>query len=397
MPASPLSVWATNGLLVLAESRHRVTHGPFSFGILSSALPTPCGLATFTTALGTALVEQGFEVGVVRVLDEPDEHPTTGLAEIGTLVASDPATIPATIAALNQCDVAIVQHEFGLYGGPDGDDVLRVMAGLTVPSIAILHTVLLRPSQHQFDVMNEVGRLASRVVVMTATANRTLRSVFAIDEHKVSLIPHGAKVVAASRVTRRHERPLLLTWGLIGPGKGIEWVIDALMTLKDLDPLPCYVVAGRTHPKVLSYSGDTYRESLKERVVRNGVSEMVAFEDSYRSAESLQELIESSDIVVLPYDSLDQVTSGVLVDAIAAGRPVIATAFPHSIELLSTGAGIIVGHCDAEEMSSAIRMALTVPGYIDEMTAEARRIAPTLGWGTVARQYYDLADEMVAS
>jgi polysaccharide biosynthesis protein PslF len=367
-----------------------------SIGIVSSALPTPCGLATFTSALGTALEELGHDVGVVRVLDVPEARGENRMHELGTLVASDPSTIAGTVDVLNRCDVVIIQHEFGLFGGLDGDDIVDVMKGLTVPIIAILHTVLLRPTEHQFEVMNDVGRLATAVVVMTATAERTLDSVFEIDDRKVSLIAHGATIVGASKDLPISDRPRLLTWGLIGPGKGIEWVIDALPSLRDLDPLPLYVVAGRTHPKVLSAFGDVYRESLKARVAANDVDDMVLFDDSYRSADALQDLIESANIVILPYDSTDQVTSGVLVDAIAAGRPVIATAFPHSIELLSTGAGLIVGHRDAADISEAIRTALTVPGYELEMAAEARRIAPSLGWAAVARQYADLARTIVA-
>jgi glycosyltransferase involved in cell wall biosynthesis len=155
--------------------------------------------------------------------------------------------------------------------------------------------------------------------------------------------------------------------------------------------LPLYVVAGRTHPKVLAHSGDAYRNSLMARAELDDVRDMVVFDDSYRPLASLQLLIESADIIILPYDSVDQATSGVLVDAIAAGRPVIATAFPHAVELLRSGAGMIVAHNDVEALSVALRRVLTEPGLADKMAAEARRIAPSLSWDHIASQYSMLA------
>jgi hypothetical protein len=162
---------------------------------------------------------------------------------------------------------------------------------------------------------------------------------------KVVTIPHGATVPVGSAL------PLsggvsLLTWGLLGPGKGIEWVIDALAMVPELHDKVHYTVAGQTHPKIRANDGESYRDMLKRRAHLLGVSSLITFDDRYRSLDSLLELVNQSTCVVLPYDSDDQITSGVLVDAVSAGRPVIATAFPHADELLATGAGIVVPHRD---------------------------------------------------
>lgn len=369
---------------------------PLTIGVLSSALPTPCGISTFTKALGTALEHHGHRVGVVRVLDVAEDTRVDGLTQLGTLVANDPRSIDAAADALNRCDVAIIQHEFGLYGGPDGEDVVSVMERVTVPMIAIMHTVLREPSPHQREVADAVLALADNVVVMTAVAQKILLQGYHADVARVSLIPHGASVITERHAAPKNRRPRLLTWGLIGPGKGIERVIDSLMTLTDINPSPLYVVAGRTHPKVLAHSGDVYRESLVARAEANDVRDMVVFDDSYRSLASLQNLIESADVIILPYDSKDQATSGVLVDAIAAGRPVIATAFPHAVELLGSGAGIIISHNDVDALSRALRRVLTEPGLAERMAAEAQRIAPSLSWDVIAAQYADIAQDLVA-
>jgi glycosyltransferase involved in cell wall biosynthesis len=358
-----------------------------SYGFLSSAPPTPCGLATFTAALGTTLTAQGADVSLVQVLDTPDDASTSKLPVIAQLVASDPSSIERATAALNSCDVVVIQHEYGLYGGRDGDDVLKVIGGLYVPRIAILHTVLTKPTTHQVEVLNAVIEGVDVVVVMTKGAAATLRRIYELGHTTLEVIPHGAKVNKSVNTRRGAPRPKILTWGLIGPGKGIEWVIDAMVALKDLVPRPVYVVAGRTHPKVLAHQGDSYRRSLIQRVAENGVGEMVQFDNSYRDLSSLSALIESADVVVLPYDSKDQATSGVLVDAIAAGRPVVATEFPHANELLATGAGITVAHKDAAALARALRLVLSDTKLATDMASEARLLGAGLSWGAVAAQF----------
>jgi glycosyltransferase involved in cell wall biosynthesis len=365
-----------------------------SYSILSTYPPTPCGLATFTAALGEGLVSNGAEVGVVRVADGSRASSRMVLGELENNV---PASVAEATARLSDCDVAIVQHEYGLYGGTDGDEVLDILRGLTVPSIVIAHTVLLEPSNHQRAVLEAVADAASAVVVMTEAARDRLCNGFDVDESKVTTIPHGAATPKLQDRPDQWTRPMLLTWGLLGAGKGIEWAIDALAHLTDLRPRPRYVIAGRTHPKVIAYEGERYRDMLIQRSWAQGVAASVTFDDSYRDVQSLTELIQQASVVVLPYDSRDQVTSGVLVDAIAAGRPVVATAFPHAIELLSSGAGIVVPHGNSAALAYAVRRVLTEPDLAAEMAEEANRLAPDLGWTAVAHRYAHLADRVVSS
>jgi len=367
------------------------------WGILSSSPPTACGIATFTTALGKALVRRGENVSLIRILEGGDLPATTPFAVASELRAGDSASIGRSAWALNRCDVALIQHEFGLYGGKDGDEVVAVMARLTVPVMSILHTILPDPTDHQRAVLNRVLELSTCVVVMTSAAEATLRRRYHVGDTWVRVIPHGAALGQADKSPLVGTSPILLTWGLIGPGKGIEWVIDAMAYLRDLTPRPRYIVAGRTHPKVLAYEGDVYRRLLERRVQENGVGDMVFFDNNYRKLASLNELIASVAVVILPYDSPDQATSGVLVDAIAAGRPVIATSFPHSIEMLSSGAGIVVEHRNSRAISAAIRKIVTHPELAESMAAEARRIAPSLSWDGVALQYVDLAREILTN
>jgi glycosyltransferase involved in cell wall biosynthesis len=342
--------------------------------------------------LARGLEGNGASVGVVRIADQVRSSDPSVLAELEN---DTPASVAEATAALNGCDTAILQHEYGLYGGTDGDEILDILRGLTVPSIVVAHTVLLHPTDHQKEVLEAISEVAGAVVVMTQTAQERLRTLFDVDPSKVMMVPHGAAMAPGNYRPDRSGRPLLLTWGLLGRGKGIEWAIDAMVDLKDLQPRPRYVVAGRTHPKVLSSEGEAYRDMLVARTWAKGVAPSVTFDATYRDLTSLNQLIQDASVVVLPYDSKDQVTSGVLVDAIAAGRPVVATAFPHAVELLSSGAGIVVPQRDPVALAAALRRVLTEPGLSASMAGEAARLAPALSWPAVARQYAALADGLV--
>ncbi len=364
-----------------------------AYGILSTYPPTPCGLATFTAALASGLEANGASVGVVRVADGTTSSGPRVIAELDNGV---PASVRHATAALNSCGTVIVQHEYGLYGGTDGDEMLDILRALTVPVIVVAHTVLLDPTSHQKQVLEAICETASAVVVMAETARKRMCSRFDVDASKVTMIPHGATLASPEYQPDRSGRPVLLTWGLLGRGKGVEWAIDAMSDLKDLRPRPRYVVAGRTHPKVLSLEGEAYRDMLVARTWSQGVAPSVSFDATYRDLASLTHLVQDASVVVLPYDSQDQVTSGVLVDALAAGRPVVATAFPHAVELLSSGAGIVVPHRDAAALGAALRRVLSEPGLAASMACEAARLAPGFAWPAVARQYVALADELRA-
>jgi len=365
-------------------------------GLLSTYPPKLCGLATFTAALEAGLMRAGDRVTVVAVDDGEDGRAAPPRTQ-HQLVNGSPASVRETATVLSRADVAIVQHEYGIYGGADGDEVIDVLSSLTVPAIVILHTVLTDPTAHQRSVLETVCDLAARVVVMTEAAGARLTAGYSIDASKVVTIPHGASLPVA-----RHEparggdggRPQLLTWGLLGPGKGIEHVIRAMSMLDDVRPRLRYTVAGATHPKVFARDGDRYRQSLIREARAMGVASSVKFDDSYRDVPALTRFVSSASLVVLPYDSRDQVTSGVLVDAIAAGRPVIATAFPHAVELLSDGAGIVVPQRDPVALAAAIRETTSDPAVLDAMAARAREIAPSLSWGAVAAEYRALCDAL---
>lgn len=367
---------------------------PRRYAVVSTFPPTPCGVATFSAALCGGLDRNGDEVAVVRVGDTGEVEDPWVVAELSD---TDPVPSTEARAAIDRSDVLIVQHEYGLYAGDDGDAIVTLLESVDVPAIVVAHTVLRAPTAHQRLVLEAVCDAADAVVVMTDAGRHRLVTGFDVDPAKVDVIPHGAAVTPEAEARYDPSARRLLTWGLLGPGKGIEWAIEALALLDDVRPAPSYLIAGDTHPKVAAVKGDDYRDMLRRRAASAGLADSVTFDAGYRGLEALASLIAASSVVVLPYDSPDQVTSGVLVDAIAAGRPVVATAFPHAAELLATGAGIVVPRRDPGALAGAIRRVLTEPGLAESMAAEARRLAPELAWPAVAARYAALGASLIES
>lgn len=372
---------------------------PVRLGLLSTYPPTQCGIATFCESLAGQLRAAGAHVGVVRLTDDrerqdaPVVHQWVGGERHGAAKAA---------AALDRHDVAVVQHEYGIFGGPDGEEVLDVLARVTVPVVTVLHTVLTTPTPGQRRVLEGVVRASSVLVTMTETARDRLLAGWDVDPARVVVVSHGAvdnraPMAATESAPEAHaERPVtVLTWGLLSQGKGIEWALRGLAELRDRGHAPVYRVVGQTHPRVLEREGEVYRERLVALADRLDLAPAVHFDNRYLPGPDLRGIVRAADVVLLPYDSREQVTSGVLTEAVAAGKPVISTSFPHAVELLSGGAGLLVPQGDHVAIADALERILTEPGLADRMTATSHRLAESLLWPAVARRYIELATELV--
>ncbi len=364
-----------------------------TIAMLSTYPPSQCGIATFAQSLMMHMESGGCAVIPIRLVDEA----TVGGTQTSEWVRDDYVSMRRAAAALNQNDAIVIQHEFGIYGGSDGSDLLDLLEYVRVPVITVLHTVLTNPSHHQREVMSRILDYSDCLVTMTETARDRLISGWSIHPGRVTVIPHGAddnRLPQTLEATDR--RPTVLTWGLLGVGKGIEWGIRALSGLKDLEPAPIYRVVGQTHPRVRERDGEAYRERLVTLAESLGVADLVEFDDRYLSSADLRETVRAADVVLLPYDSREQVTSGVLIDAIAAGKPVVSTAFPHAVELLTRGAGLLVPQGDADSLSHALRRVLTEPSLAASLGEAAHREADGVLWPAVAGRYLELAAALSA-
>ena len=369
-----------------------------SVGFVGTYPPTKCGIATFTASLAKAIAPAGSgrRAVVISCVGMPGmlRYPSEVAAE---LVSGSSASRGAVADVLNELDVVVLQHEFGIFGGEDGSEAVDLVASLSVPVIVVLHTVPRHPTPGQREVVERLAQLADQVVVQSSAARSRLLEMHKIEPKGVCVIPHGApaNLTAAVSTPDPARSPVVLTWGLLGPSKGIEWGVEAMALLRDVEPRPRYVVAGQTHPRILETWGEEYRESLVAQAVALGVDHLVEFDNAYRDTASILARIREADIVLLPYLSREQVVSGVLVEAIASGKPVVSTRFPHAQELLGQGSGILVPHESAEGIADALRRLLTDPVLAFRTAAVSRRQAPSLFWENVGASYLRLASKLV--
>ncbi len=369
-----------------------------SIGFVSTYPPTVCGLATYTSSLINGIAyDRGSRSGL-GVVSLTDRHASPRPRDVvfRHRVGHGPS-LDAALRALNSYDAVSIQHEFGIFAGPDGVEVMDLVAGVTVPTAVTFHTVLENPTDHQSLIIAGLSEHADRIVVMSEAASARLTRRYGMDPGEIDVIPHGADARLARPSLVDGDRPLVLTWGLIGPGKGLETAIEAFSQLTDLDPAPRYLIAGSTHPNVVAASGESYREGLVSLVAGLGLEELVEFDDRYLDGAALARLVRSAEIVVLPYESLEQVTSGVLVEAIAAAKPVVATCFPHAVELLSRGAGLTVPHGDPRALGGALRQLLTNRSVMARMGGEARRMADGWYWPTIGRRFGTMMSALAAA
>ncbi|WP_251439842.1 glycosyltransferase [Microbacterium sp. USTB-Y] len=369
------------------------------YGFVSTFPPTRCGLATFTAALaGVLAARPGDESVIVRVDDGVPAGPSLPRSRLRIAGILHPGDLPSRIraaVALNRCDVVVVQHEYGIYGGTDGEEVIDLLDRIRRPVVTVMHTVLATPRPHQRTVTVAVADRSDAVVAMTATGSQLLVDEFGIPSSRLRLIPHGVDQWSLSMPAGAPHPPTVLTWGLLGPGKGIEWGIRAVALMKATGSAPVYRVLGQTHPKVILESGQRYRRALWALADELGVGELVEIDGRYREPEELALDVAATDVILLPYDSREQTTSGVLVEAVAAGRPVIATRFPHAVELLSEGAGLLVDQKNpaqiAEAITSTLRKVATAPAARRQIVHE-----PLVnGWSSVGAQYRALAADLM--
>ena len=359
--------------------------------MVSTFPPTQCGIATFAESLTRALAHAGATVEMVDLPAGPETPPHEATLHRHRGYQD----LPVTAYLLNSFDVVILQHEFGIWDGQDGHGIVDLIGMVATPVVTVLHTVPSAASGGQRRALQRILDLSDAVVVLSHSAFRRLTQDFSVRPDTLVMIPHGATALwHRRRPAEDNATHRILTWGLLGHGKGLEWGIRAMAILRDRGVAGEYVIAGATHPNVRRSEGEAYRRSLLDLARKLGVSASVTVADDYLSDDGLSQLICESSLFLLPYDSREQITSGVLVEAIAAGGPVIATRFPHAAELLGTGAGILVDHGDPIAIADAVEHALRDGEASERMRERSRALAADLDWGRVGDNYLTLADQL---
>ncbi|HEY2094028.1 MAG TPA: glycosyltransferase family 4 protein [Thermoanaerobaculia bacterium] len=361
--------------------------------MLGNHLPRHCGIATFTTDLSDAIATVGPDLDcfVVAMSDGRQRYAYPPRVRF-ELPDNDPAayTRAADFLNVNAVDVLSLQHEYGIFGGKAGSHLLPLLRQLRMPIVTTLHTILAAPNLHQRRVMDEITTLSDRLVVMTPGGAALLREVHGVAEAKIDVIPHGIPNVPFAGSKNRlgvEGRPLVLTFGLLSPDKGIEHVIDALPTIVAHYPDVIYIVLGATHPHIVERHGETYRLMLEDRAKRLGVDGNLIFHNRFVSQAELSEFLAAADIYITPYLNPEQITSGTLAYALGAGKAVISTPYRYARELLDDGRGLLVPFGDASAIAAEIVGLLDDPERRLALRRRASEHGRTMLWPSVAHAY----------
>jgi glycosyltransferase involved in cell wall biosynthesis len=363
---------------------------------VSNYLPRQCGIATFTHDLRQSLAARHPDttVGVLAINDQPEgyDYGKEVRFEIQEQRLRDYHGA-AEFLRLNGFDMLCLQHEFGIYGGKSGGHVLGLLREVRLPVVTTLHTILEEPTLQQRKVMDEIVRESERLVVMTERGRTILRQTYDAPWSKIDLIPHGipdTPFLAPDRLKGGlglDGRTVLLTFGLLSPGKGIAHAIEAMPEIARQHPEAIYVVLGATHPNLVRHEGERYRLGLERLVEKLGMERHVAFYNRFVALDELKQFIGAADIYLTPYLAKAQATSGTLCYAFGCGKAVISTPYWHAEELLADGRGVLVPFNDAKAVAGAVNGLLDDPKRLQAMSAQAYRLGREMIWSRTAELY----------
>ena len=365
--------------------------------MLGNHLPRRCGIATFTTHLAQAIgdARPAADCFVLAMNDAAHHHAYPSRVRF-EIAENDIGAYRRAADFLNvgAADVVLVQHEYGIFGGPAGAHVLTLLRDLRMPIVTTLHTILAEPNIAQRRVLDELTRLSERVVVMSRQGADLLMQVHGVPESKIDVIPHGIPAVPVGDAGSKDRlgvagRSVLLTFGLLSSDKGIEYVLDALPEICARRPDVVYIVLGATHPHVVEREGETYRLMLEHRARRLGVAEHVIFHDRFVSQEELVDFLAAADIYITPYVQPAQITSGTLAYAIGAGKAVISTPYLYAREVLAEGRGVLVPWRDPSAIAREVVDLIENDTRRHELSARGAAYGRSMLWPAVAERYLE--------
>ncbi len=367
---------------------------------VSTYPPQRCGIATFTSDLAAAVGDR--EIVALQPPVKPGFYPAEVTLRITRDVAADYLTAARWIDA-RPFDVVSVQHEYGIWGGPDGAYVLDFIKALQTPVVTTLHTVLQTPTPSQRRILTELVHLAAETVVMSESAASLLTRAYGIDPTRLEVVPHGVPsmpIVAPDTVKPQlglTGHTVILSFGLLGPGKGYESAIAAMPAVVRADPTAVYVIVGATHPDLLLSVGESYRKRLAQLAASLGVADRVRFVGRYVAASELALWLSAADIFVTPYPNMEQIVSGTLSYAMGAGKAIVSTPYAYASERLAEGRGRLVAAGSSDALADGlIELALN-----PELRAEHGRLAHEhtrgMHWPEVAATYRQIFAKVAAA
>jgi len=374
-----------------------------SVAVIGNYLPRQCGIATFTTDLVEGLSAEAPDIycWAAAMNDKPEGYPYPEKVrfEINQNKLTD-YSVASQFLNISQTDIVCVQHEYGLFGGPAGSHLLKLLGDLRMPVVTTLHTVLKDPAPEYRSVMCKLSDLSDKLVVMSRKASDFLKDIYAVPEEKIAFIHHGIPDTAFIDPSFNKDKfgvegkKVLLTFGLLSPNKGIENVLQALPAVIKKHPDVVYIILGATHPHILKFHGDAYRIMLQQLVRKLDIGAHVIFQNRFVELKELCEFLGIADIYVTPYLEEAQITSGTLAYAMGTGKAVISTPYWYATEMLAEGRGRIVPFRNPDAIAEQIIGLLDNDVERHAMRKKAYTFSREAVWKDVSRKYLRVFSEV---
>jgi glycosyltransferase involved in cell wall biosynthesis len=370
--------------------------GKVKVAFLSTYPPRECGIATFTQDLLRELNKtKTVEAGVVALSDGEYDYGREVLFEIRQQDRRDYAAAAEKINGLD-LDLLVVEHEYGIYGSEWGSFLLDLVEGVKLPVVVTLHTTLSAPNQLQRDILQKICQKSEATVVMAQNTVPLLSDVYSVDREKIVVIHHGVpRMNLPSREELKREaglegRTVVSTFGLLSPGKGIEYGIRAIGQVAEKHRDILYLILGQTHPVIKRQYGEEYREQLEELVDELGLKNHVQFVNRYLSKADIMRYLKLSDIYLTPYLGKEQAVSGTLAYAVGCGRVIVSTPYAYAEEMLADGRGLLAEFKDSDSIAKQIQFLLDNPQERKKMEEKTQRLGEEMFWDSVAKRYAEL-------
>jgi glycosyltransferase involved in cell wall biosynthesis len=373
---------------------------------LGDHLPRQCGIATFTTdiceSIATEFPQCQCIVGAVNDRLEGYDYPPRIRFEIDEKEL-DSYRRAADFLNINNVEIVLVQHEYGIYGGPAGSHLLALLRDVHMPVITTLHTILREPNPDQRALMKQLDELSNRFIVMAERGKSFLQEIYGVATEKIDVIPHGIPDMPFMDPNFNKDqfgvegKTVLLTFGLLSPNKGIEYVIEALPTILERHPNVVYIILGATHPNVIARDGESYRLKLERLAEDCGVARNVIFYNRFVTLEELKEFMGVADIYITPYLNESQITSGTLAYMFGAGKAVISTPYWHAKELLANDRGILVPFANPKSIAEGVNRFLADPIGMTAIRKAAWKLGREMIWPVVAKRHMESFERARAS
>ena len=361
---------------------------------LSTFPPRECGLATFTQDLTN-------ELNKIKLLSESkivSLSLTNHTYDKRVVLNIEQDNLDSYLEAAkmineSKFDLLCIQHEYGIFGGYCGDFLLDFIEKIDIPIVTTLHTVLPNPNTRQKFVMGKIGEKSSKIITMAKNTINILVKTYGIDGNKIQVIPHGVpyKIMPSQEKLKNiygyAGKKVISTFGLISPGKGLEYGIEAVSKIaQDFDDV-IYLILGQTHPVVKSQLGEEYREKLQQMVIDYGLEDKILFIDKYLQKDELLEYLKLSDIYMTPYLSKDQAVSGTLAYAVGYGKAIVSTPYIYAEEMLENGRGLLSEFQASDSIADCLRAILSNPELQKEFEVKTKAYGRSMMWKNVATDY----------